>query len=47
MVNMMVHFEKYPDHRAEHAYFGELNTQEWLQMHYKHIQHHFTQFGLT
>lgn len=47
LVNMMVHFEKYPDHRAVHAYFGELNTQEWLQMHYKHIQHHFTQFGLT
>ena len=47
LVTMLVHFEKNPEHTAVHANFGELNTDEWMHLHRKHIQHHFKQFGLT
>ncbi len=47
LVSMMVHFEKHPDHTAVHANFGELNAEEWMHLHRKHILHHFTQFRLT
>ncbi len=29
-----------------HPVFGELNFEEWVLLHYKHIQHHGRQFGL-
>ncbi|MGB0177844.1 MAG: DUF1569 domain-containing protein [Owenweeksia sp.] len=47
LVSMLVHFEKNPDHTANHDNFGELNTNEWMHLHLKHFQHHFKQFGLT
>ncbi len=30
----------------ESVSFGVLNAQEWNNMFYKHIDHHFTQFGI-
>lgn len=32
--------------RAAHPAFGQFTTQQWGQMQYKHLDHHFTQFGI-
>jgi len=29
-----------------HPVFGELNFEEWVQLHYKHVKHHLKQFGI-
>jgi hypothetical protein len=29
-----------------HPVFGPLNFEEWVLLHYKHVQHHSRQFGL-
>ncbi len=44
---MLDFFENNPGHTAVHPSFGRLNVTEWLQLHYKHFLHHFTQFGLV
>lgn len=31
---------------ALHPLFGNMNYDEWLQFHFRHFRHHFTQFGL-
>lgn len=31
---------------AVHPVFGELNFEEWVLLHYKHVTHHLRQFGL-
>lgn len=28
-----------------HPVFGELNFEEWVQLHHKHVKHHLKQFG--
>jgi hypothetical protein len=30
-----------------HPVFGELNFEEWILLHYKHLVHHAKQFGLV
>lgn len=30
-----------------HPVFGNLNYEEWIRLHYKHVVHHLKQFGLT
>ncbi|MCB0634188.1 MAG: hypothetical protein KDD15_30865, partial [Lewinella sp.] len=35
-----------PDFRAYNAVFGDLNHYEWKLFCQKHLQHHFSQFGL-
>ena len=32
--------------KASHPVFGELNFDDWVQLHYKHLQHHAKQFEL-
>ncbi len=42
-------FEEYfasGDKRSVHPYYGELNYDQWMSLHSKHLTHHFTQFGL-
>lgn len=43
-------FENYFKEDAEkktlHPVFGELNFEEWVLLHYKHVTHHLKQFGL-
>ncbi len=42
------HFSSMPEgYTRMHNMFGLLNYEEWLWFHYKHFQHHFTQFGLV
>lgn len=44
-------FEEYFKEDAEkktvHPVFGELNFEEWVLLHYKHVMHHSRQFGLV
>ncbi len=35
-----------PEMTAVHPVFGELNYEEWVRLHYKHVTHHLRQFGL-
>ena len=30
-----------------HPVFGELNFEEWVLLHYKHVGHHLKQFGMV
>jgi hypothetical protein len=36
-----------PDQTANHVVFGPLNEDEWRLMHFKHVVHHLSQFGVT
>ncbi len=40
------YFEKDPNQLTMHPVFGELNFEEWVLLHYKHVTHHLKQFGL-
>ncbi len=40
------YFENNKDARPINPTFGELNKEEWIQFHNKHINHHFSQFNL-
>ena len=31
---------------AQHPVFGDLNFEEWVLLHYKHLLHHAKQFGV-
>lgn len=39
-------FKNNPDKKTLHPVFGELNFDEWVLLHYKHVTHHLRQFGL-
>jgi len=46
-VNHFFHFyEENPTATAVHPVFGELNFEEWVRLHHKHVTHHLRQFGL-
>jgi len=40
-------FKDDPFRTTLHPAFGELNFDEWVQLHHKHVSHHLRQFGLT
>ncbi|MBA4304531.1 MAG: hypothetical protein C0424_09935 [Sphingobacteriaceae bacterium] len=40
------HFSEKPDDTPIHPLFGPLNKNQWLRFHFRHMQHHFAQFGL-
>ncbi len=40
------YFKHHPLKKTLHPVFGELNFSEWVQLHHKHVTHHFKQFGL-
>lgn len=41
-----LYFSENPESVNLHPTFGWLNHKEWLQLHNKHLTHHFQQFGL-
>lgn len=46
-VNDFFDYFKYDKERKTlHPVFGELNFEEWVQLHHKHVTHHLKQFGL-
>ena len=40
-------FENDPHLTTQHPVFGDLNFEEWILLHYKHVMHHLKQFGLA
>jgi Protein of unknown function (DUF1569) len=40
-------FTNDPGLTTQHPVFGDLNFEEWVLLHYKHVVHHLKQFGLT
>ena len=40
------YFSEDPEKKTLHPVFGELNFEEWVQLHHKHVKHHLKQFGL-
>ena len=42
----MAYFKDDPNKKTIHAVFGDLNFEEWVLLHYKHVTHHLRQFGL-
>lgn len=44
--NFENHFSSDKTKTTAHPVFGELNYEEWIQLHYKHLHHHLKQFGL-
>lgn len=42
----LTHFKKYPETQTKHITFGYLTGFEWKLMERKHLNHHFSQFGL-
>ena len=41
------YFAANPEVKTTHPVFGDLNFDEWVLLHYKHVIHHLKQFGLT
>ena len=39
-------FKDDPEKKTLHPVFGELNFEEWVQLHHKHVKHHLKQFGI-
>ncbi len=39
-------FKDKPTLIVQHPVFGDLNFDEWIQLHHKHVVHHLKQFGL-
>jgi oxepin-CoA hydrolase/3-oxo-5,6-dehydrosuberyl-CoA semialdehyde dehydrogenase len=40
-------FKDDQEKKTLHPVFGELNFEEWVLLHYKHVKHHLKQFGLV
>ncbi len=46
-INFFVHqFSSGEIVSSQHPVFGDLNFEEWVLLHYKHVTHHARQFGL-
>ena len=44
--NFFLQFDGKEEEKTLHPVFGELNFEDWIQLHFKHTQHHAKQFGL-
>lgn len=44
--DFFTYFDKDKERKTIHPVFGELNFEEWIQLHHKHVTHHLKQFGL-
>jgi hypothetical protein len=40
------YFSTDPEKKTQHPVFGDLNFEEWVQLHHKHVKHHLRQFGV-
>ena len=41
------YFESHPGKKTLHPVFGDLDYEEWVLLHHKHVMHHLRQFGLV
>ena len=39
------YFKNNPAAKTSHPVFGDLDFEEWVLLHYKHVTHHLKQFG--
>ena len=46
VVQFNEYFKNNPGKKTIHPVFDPLDFDEWVQLHYKHVQHHLRQFGL-
>lgn len=44
--DFLYQFNNDPGLTTQHPVFGDLNFEEWVLLHYKHVVHHAKQFGL-
>ncbi|MBY0478113.1 MAG: DUF1569 domain-containing protein [Chitinophagaceae bacterium] len=44
--HFFAYFNEHNGVTSVHPVFGELNFDEWVRLHYKHVTHHLRQFGL-
>jgi len=44
--DFIVYFSEDPAKKTTHPVFGSLDYNEWVLLHYKHVQHHLKQFGI-
>jgi len=44
--DFVFYFKDDPERKTLHPVFGELNFEEWILLHYKHLVHHAKQFEL-
>ena len=44
--DFITYFTKHPGSKTVHPVFGELDFEEWVLLHYKHVTHHLKQFEL-
>jgi len=47
VTDFFAYFKGDADKKTLHPVFGELNFEEWVLLHYKHVTHHLRQFGLV
>jgi hypothetical protein len=45
-VNNFFEYFRNNSHKTSHPVFGPLDFEEWIQLHHKHVTHHFRQFGI-
>ncbi|MBS1509429.1 MAG: DUF1569 domain-containing protein [Bacteroidetes bacterium] len=45
--DFILYFKDDPLKTTTHPVFAHLNFEEWVLLHYKHLQHHGKQFGLV
>jgi hypothetical protein len=46
VIDFFAYFNESGERKTSHPVFGELNFDEWIQLHHKHVTHHLKQFGL-
>jgi len=44
--DFFIYFADDQQKKTLHPAFGELNFEEWVQLHHKHVKHHLKQFGI-
>ncbi len=44
--DFLYQFTNDPALATQHPVFGDLNFEEWVLLHYKHVVHHLKQYGL-
>jgi hypothetical protein len=44
--DFFIYFSGNANRRTLHPAFGELNFEEWVQLHHKHVKHHMKQFDI-
>lgn len=44
--DFLYHFKDSPALTTQHPVFGDLDFEDWVLLHYKHVVHHAKQFGM-